>query len=108
MIKPHSRTWLLGLLLALGFIAAPAARADEVFNSNFANGTFDTLGWRTPTGPPVHWQIYDYQKDHPSLSISPGPAARFGGGKGTDSELLVRKFPAIANPTSLTLTFDGG
>ena len=110
MNYPHSCKWLLGLLLAIGLIAAQAARADDVFNSNFANGSFDTLGWRTPTGPPAHWVIYDYQKDHPELKISPGPVAKYGATAKDDknTELLIRKFPALANPTSLTLTFDAG
>jgi len=110
MTKDLSCKWLLGLLLSFVLIASQAARADDVFNSNFANGTFDTLGWRTPAGPPVHWQIYDYLKDHPGLKISPGPVAKFGATPKDfkDNELLVRKFPALANPASLTLTFDAG
>jgi len=62
------------------------------------------LGWTTKG---TTWEIYNYQTHNASLLNGPGPVARFAG-RGTTTEMLVRKFPAVTSPTSLTLTFDAG
>jgi hypothetical protein len=113
MIKHVSYKWFFGLLLAIGLIAAHAARADDapapkvIFDCNFANGDFDKYGWKDQGDL---WTIYDYSSGKPDLKSSPGPVAKFGktpdGFKGP--ELLTKKFTPLVKPDSLTLSFDGG
>lgn len=91
--------------LALAVTALSSAHAAEIFNSDFSKGTFESLGW-TPKG---EWEIVDYavKIKKPSLPNNPGPVAVFSA-KNKAPGSLTKKFDVIANPSSLTITFDAG
>jgi len=94
-------------LFAAGFLilmaTASSMNADDIFNSDFSKGTIDALGWKAKGD----WSILDYGDKKPGLANNPGPVAVFAA-KGKTAGTLTKTFPPIANPSSLTLTFDGG
>ncbi|MFA7343098.1 MAG: hypothetical protein WC003_02225 [Terrimicrobiaceae bacterium] len=104
----HGRKPLFLTTLATGLIllgGTPPARAAETLNSDFSKGTFEALGW-TPKGD---WEIVDYAEKtkKPGLPNNPGPVAVFSA-KNPAPGSLTKKFDTVSNPSSLTLTFDGG
>jgi len=92
---------LASCLLFLGGLSA--ARAGEVFSSDFSKGTFDALGWAVKGD----WSIMDYADKKPDLAKNPGPVAVFAA-NGKTSGSLTKKFDATAGSGALTLTFDAG
>ena len=105
--RSTSKTYFLFVvpLISCGFFLGgmSPAKAGEVFSTDFSKGTFDALGW-TVKGD---WTIADYGADKPGLANNPGPVAKFPA-KGTTDGTLTKTFGTIANPSSLTLTFDAG
>lgn len=103
--RPGLKTLLLTLTFCISLMGGTSAFADEIFNSDFSSGTFDSLGWSVKG----HWSIVDYGDNEKKirLAANPGPVAKFAA---TSDALgsLTKKFPIITNPSSLTLTFDGG
>ena len=97
---------LLSIALAsclVSFGAAAAARAGEIFSTDFSKGTFASLGWE----PKGDWSIFTFGADKPDLAKQPGPVAKFAA-NGQTVGTLTKKFDAIKDPTSLKLTFDAG
>lgn len=100
---PGLKTLLLCTLsFCLFLLGMTSAKAGEIFNSDFSKGKFDDLGWEAKGD----WSIVDFSGGKP-LDKNPGLVAKFSA-KNTDPGSLTKKFDAIANPASLTLTFDGG
>jgi len=96
--------FLLTLAACLGLFAGlSTARADDVFSTDFSRDTFDSKGW-TADG---NWVIKDFGAGNPGLANNPGPVADFAAGTKT-AGTLTKKFEAIANPSSLTLTYTAG
>ena len=99
--------------LCLGFILllvgggvvldAPRAWGAEVFNSDFAKGNFDTLGWKVQG----NWSIVNMGEGKPDLKNNPGPVAKFPA-NGNTTGGLSKTFGQVKNPKSLKLTFDAG
>jgi len=94
---------LLLLLSALIFGTCLSARAAEVFFTDFAKGKLEDTGWVVNGG----WSVVDFGADRPNLANNPGPVLKFAAQNKTSGS-LVKKFSGVANPTSLTLTYDAG
>ncbi len=97
--KVLSGVFISCLFLYAGLVGG---RADDIFDTDFSTGTFAALGW-TVVGP---WSIGVPVETDPNPA-SNGAVAKFaptGDAVGT----LTKKFEAIANPSALTLNFEGG
>jgi len=104
ILSPHFAALLPLLVVGIATVSVPrTAKADEVFNTDFSKGTFDTLGW-TAKGD---WSIVDLGADHPDIANNPGPVAKFPA-HSKKAGLLSKTFPTLNNPANLKLTFDGG
>jgi len=96
---------LASLLVLTGFFATSSARADEIFSSDPGKASsIDNLDWKNKG---ANWVIWDYASSKSSLENSPGPVLKFGA-NGKDPGLLIKSFPELDNPSSMTLTFDAG
>ncbi len=99
-MKPY---WLFAILPV--FFATSLCHAGEIFNTTITDSsTIDSLGW-TGTGQP--WTVFNYAKIKADLANNPGPVFKLPG-RGAELGTLVKKFPVVANPATLTLTFNGG
>jgi len=99
-----STSLLLATFTSLLFLSGiPAAHAGEIFSSDFSKGTFAGLGWDVKGD----WSIVDFGADKPGLAKNPGMVAKFPANSPAIGS-LVKKFPVINRPYSLTLTFDAG
>jgi len=94
------------IIAAMAAVMAGTACAGEqnVIETKWEiNGKFDALGWEAKGD----WAIVDFGTVKPNLANNPGPLVKFPA-KGKTVGTLTRKFEAVNNPASLTLTFDAG
>lgn len=100
----HSTLKKLAILaVALGVAWTSSVQADVIFDTDFSKDTFEALGWDAKGD----WTMADYGAAKPDLEKNPGPVAKFAA-NGTSTGALTKKFTAVTNPSSLTLTFDAG
>jgi len=80
-----------------------SAKGGEIFSTDFSTERLKALGWET-NGV---WKMKDFAADKPGLEKDPGPCIKFPANIPTPG-MLTKKFDPIANPDSLTLTFEAG